>query len=66
MGKCDFCNKEAISYGAFECYAACYDHENEGLVIENKLFDEIEKHNPDRVYNYNSDEDYQAHTEDMS
>lgn len=36
--KCDFCDKVATSYGAYQCYLACDDHTEKGEEIENKMW----------------------------
>jgi hypothetical protein len=42
LPKCDFCFKEAIAYGSFQCYMACEDHLNEGEQLENEMWEAME------------------------
>ena len=43
MAKCDFCSKEATSYGSQQCYFVCDDHVAEGEAVENAMFAEMER-----------------------
>ena len=40
--KCDFCNKEAIGCGTYQCAIYCAEHEKEADKIENDMLDEID------------------------
>ena len=42
--KCDFCEKEAASYGSQCSYQACDEHTEQGEAIESNMYADIERH----------------------
>lgn len=40
--KCDFCEKEAVGYGSYQCAIYCADHESKAQEIEDKMWEATE------------------------